>query len=104
MCPHLVRLAINHCPDLQNIHWSQLRRSQYPPYMWINRIHVEDDQSLRESVVAEAAASGSRTTLIENFQNTIDAIRDIEGLRDEVGVDDNGAEDDLLTIGDIVEQ
>ncbi len=93
LCSHLATLAIERCPSLTNIHWSQIIRNQFPPYLSIDRIHqnqVNDSNSNAVIYIEEEVVPERNTTTIlihdipqtdrifaEPFDESVDAITEL---------------------------
>ncbi len=102
LCSHMVTLALQQCPGLVNLHWSQIKRNQFPPYIWIDRIHRTHHSDLSNTVSIQQAPSPESvgnvlaldTTMIVYFQNSVRDNEDPEN--------DDVTDETLPTLGDIV--
>ncbi len=72
LCPHLTYAAVEAFPMLQHIHYSRIRRHQFPPYLEIDCFHgnESEDSDLRTvqgTSIEEDPILGTTTTLIEQI-------------------------------------
>ncbi len=100
LCSHLVQLSVTACPRLRKIHWTSVRRNQFPPYVTIDQIHnnipspivIEDSNDEEGEEEANDDTSSVRsTTMIEHFETAVANLND-----------DNPGDEDLQTIGDVL--